>query len=143
MKKENASPPRIARERTVITQMVRFLEKSEQIQLEVRELERFLLGTEDAHISVRLLSENARDQGGPSRFVLLDTPRGKGGGRGAEVADAVRENQWSRSSMDGAAKIEATSAGRERRQVSREHAWSGNCKQKHGSTTHTRFSNGN
>ena len=137
MKKEDASPPWIARERTVITQMLRFLEKREQIQLEVRELEHFLLGTEDAHISVRLLSENARDQG------VLDTPRGKGGSRGAEVADAVRENQWSRSYLDGTTKIEATSAGRERRQVSREHAWSGICKQKHGSTTHTRISNGN
>ena len=55
--------------------------------MEINELEHFLF-CEDAHISIRSLAEDARDEGGESRFVLFDTPRGKGGGRGAEVADA-------------------------------------------------------
>ena len=41
-------------------------------------------------ISVSLPSQKTRrDEGGYSRYVLLETPRGKGGGRGAEVADAA------------------------------------------------------
>ena len=34
-------------------------------------------------------AENARDEGGYGKFVLLDAPRGKGAGRGVEVADAA------------------------------------------------------
>ena len=40
--------------------------------------------------SALFFAENARDEGGYSKFVLLDTPRGKGTGRGVEVADAAR-----------------------------------------------------
>ena len=39
---------------------------------------------------IRSLAENARDEGCYSRFVLINMPRGQGGGGGAEVADAVR-----------------------------------------------------
>ena len=87
---EDANTPWTARERTVIAEMVRYLEKSEQIQVDISELEHFLLGTEDAEVSIRSLAENVRVEGGYSRFVLLDTPRGKGGGRGAKVADTIR-----------------------------------------------------
>ena len=50
----------------------------------------FLLGPEDADISITSFAESAGDEGGYSQFVLLDTPRGKGAGRGVEVADAAR-----------------------------------------------------
>ena len=36
------------------------------------------------------LLNNARDEGGHGKFALIDTPRGKERGRGAEVADAER-----------------------------------------------------
>ena len=35
-------------------------------------------------------AENARDEGGYCKFLLLDTPRGKRTGRDVEVADAAR-----------------------------------------------------
>ena len=45
---------------------------------------------QDAEISIASFAEDARDDGGYSNFVLLDTHRGKGASRGAEVADAAR-----------------------------------------------------
>ena len=46
---------------------------------------------QDMKISVSLPSQKTRpDEGGYSRYVLLETPQGRGGGRGAEVADAAR-----------------------------------------------------
>ena len=62
---------------------------STQTQLGISELEHFWRGPQDAEISIISLPENARDKGGDDSFVLLDTPRGKAGGRGADVADAV------------------------------------------------------
>ena len=34
--------------------------------------------------------ENARDEGSHNKFVLLNTPRGKGAGQGVDVADVAR-----------------------------------------------------
>ena len=68
-----------------IANMEKYLETSESIQVEISELEHFLLGPEDAVISITSFAENARD----CKFVLLDAPRGKGAGRGVEVADAA------------------------------------------------------
>ena len=48
-----------------------------------------MLGPEDADISITSFADNARDEGGNGKFVL-DTRRGKGAGRGVEVADAAR-----------------------------------------------------
>ena len=48
MEVENVNPPCAARERLLIAQMEKYLEKSEQIQVEIRELEHFLLGPEEA-----------------------------------------------------------------------------------------------
>ena len=62
-----------------------YLEKNESIEAESSELEHLLLGPEDADISNTSFAENARD----CKFVLLDAPRGKGAGRGVEVADAA------------------------------------------------------
>ena len=60
--------------------MKSYLAKNECIKVEVSELEHFLLGPEDAVISMSF-AEIARDEGGFSKFVLHDTPRGKGAGR--------------------------------------------------------------
>ena len=83
--------PWTARERVDLDKMEKYVETTESIQVEVSELEHFLLLPDDADISIRSLAENARDEGGYSKFVLLNIPRGKeGGGRGLEVADAAR-----------------------------------------------------
>ena len=82
MEVEGGNPPRIARERAVITHMVRYLEISERNQVDISGLEHLLLGTEIARC------KHAR-RGCYSRFVLLETLRGGKGGRGAEVAGAV------------------------------------------------------
>ena len=71
--------------------MVRYLEKGEQIQVDISELEHFLLGTEDADISIRSLANNAQNKRNHSRFMLLDMSRGNGGGRGAQVLRWVME----------------------------------------------------
>ena len=52
--------------------------------MEVSELEHFLL------VRITSFAENVRDEGGDSKFVLLDAPRGNGAGRGVEVAGAAR-----------------------------------------------------
>ena len=85
------NPPWTARERVSEGEMERYLEKkSDSIKVEVIELEHFLLGPENAEFGTTFFfAENARD-GGYSKFDLLDTPRGKGTGRGVEVADAAR-----------------------------------------------------
>ena len=59
---EDTNPPWTARERAVITQM-RCVEKSEQIQVDISEMEHLLLGAEDADIGTTSLAENARDEG--------------------------------------------------------------------------------
>ena len=46
--------------------------------------------------------KNARDEGGHSRFVLLDTLRDKGGGRGASGVDGARLVRFSRCALRGA-----------------------------------------
>ena len=92
MEVENVNPPCAARERLLIAQMEKYLEKSEQIQVEIRELEHFLLGPEEADISITSFAENGRNGGGYSKFVLLDTRYGEGAGRGVEVADAAFPN---------------------------------------------------
>ena len=74
------SLPWTARERVDLDKMEKYVETTESIQVEVSELEHFLLGPEDADVSIRSLAENARDEGGYSKFVLLSIPRGKGGG---------------------------------------------------------------
>ena len=53
--------PWTARARAVITQMVRYLERSEQIQVAISSLEHFLPGT-DADISIRSLVNNAQNK---------------------------------------------------------------------------------
>ena len=60
----------------------------------INELENFLLGPGDDVASVTSLAENTWDEGGYSRFVLLDTRLGK------EVADAARfcEAGWKKKS---------------------------------------------
>ena len=79
--------PWTARERVLIDKMEQQLKKSESIQVEVTELERDLLGPEDADFCNKLFAASARDERGDGKFVLLDTEEG---GRGAEVGDAVR-----------------------------------------------------
>ena len=66
--------------------MEKYFEKSESIKVEVSELEHFLLVPEDTDVSIT----SPKTPGGRSKFVLRDTPRGKGAGRGVEVADAAR-----------------------------------------------------
>ena len=60
------------------------MQRSTELQVDISKLEYFLLDPGDEDISVTSLAENARDEGGYSRFVLLDTRRGK------EVADPPR-----------------------------------------------------
>ena len=48
-------------------QMQKHVEKSENIQVEVSELEFLLLGSGDEDISITSLAENARDEGGFNR----------------------------------------------------------------------------
>ena len=78
MDADGVNSPWTAREGVLIAKVEQYLEKSESIQVEISELEHFLLGPEDADISITSFAENARDEGGQSKFVLLDTPRGKG-----------------------------------------------------------------
>ena len=89
MEVEDANPPRNTRERTLIIKMESYLQKSEELQVGISELEYFLLGPGDEDISVASLKENARDEAG-SKVVLLDTRRAK------EVADTARfgEAAW-------------------------------------------------
>ena len=90
MEVDDYNPPWTARERVVLDEMEKHLEQGESIKVEVSELEHFLLGPEDTDVSITSFAENARDNSGCSKFVLLDTPRGKGAGRGVVVADATR-----------------------------------------------------
>ena len=108
MELEDFSPPWTARERVVLDKMEKHLEKGESI--EVSELEHFLLGPEETDVSITSFAENARDEGGCSTFVLLDTPRGRGAGRGVEVADAAGFAKAAREVTRG----EAASATRKR-----------------------------
>ena len=48
-------------------------------------------GPEDAEVSMRSLASYARCFHGHSRFVLIGTPRGRGGVQDVEVAGAFRE----------------------------------------------------
>ena len=61
----------------VLDTMEKYIERSESTQVDVSELEHFVDGPEDAGISVMSFAENAMDEGGYSRFVLSDTPRGR------------------------------------------------------------------
>ena len=80
-----------ARERVVLDEMEKILKTSESIQVEVRELEHYFFGSEDADIRIRSLAENARDERGYSKFVFLNILRGNAReGRGLEAADAAR-----------------------------------------------------
>ena len=81
---EDANNPRNARERALIEKMESYLLESEELQVGIRELEFFFLGPGDEDISTTSVADNARDEGGYSRFVLFDTRRGQ------EVADAAR-----------------------------------------------------
>ena len=90
MELEDFNPPWTARERVVLEKMEKYFEKSESIKVEVSELEHFLLVPEDTDVSITSFAENARDEEGCSKFVLRGTPRGKGAGRGVDVADAAR-----------------------------------------------------
>ena len=74
------TPRCTARERAVIAKMERYLEKSEKTQVEVSELEHFLFAPRHEDISTTSFPEKRADEGGYSRYVLLETPRGKGGG---------------------------------------------------------------
>ena len=68
---EDANPPWNARERTLTKNMEGYLQISEKLQVGISELEYFLIGL----VGVVSLAENARDGGGFSRFVVLDTRR--------------------------------------------------------------------
>ena len=82
MEVEEASRLWTARERVLMHKMEKYLEKSEKIQVEVNELESWRAACwrkETKGVDLSLLAELALDEGGCHRFVLLDTPRGKGG----------------------------------------------------------------
>ena len=68
MEVENVNPPWTARERLLIAKMEKYLEESEQIQVEISELEHFLLGPEEADVSITSFAENGRDGGGWRRL---------------------------------------------------------------------------
>ena len=68
MEVEDHSPCTV-RERVVLDKVGKYLDTTGSIQVEVSELEHFLLGPEDADISIRLLAENARAEGGYGKFV--------------------------------------------------------------------------
>ena len=68
MEVENVNPPRTARERMLIAEMEQYLEKGESIQVEIGELEHFLLGPEDPGISIRSFAEKRM---GRRRLSLL------------------------------------------------------------------------
>ena len=68
----------------------RCLEQCEIIKVEVSELGISCLDQKMQLSASRLYAANARNEGGCSKFVLLDAPRGNGAGRGPEVADAAR-----------------------------------------------------
>ena len=54
---EDANLSWIPRQRAVVSQVVRYLEKSEEIRVEISELVQSPLGTEDADISIRSIAE--------------------------------------------------------------------------------------
>ena len=85
MEVEDVHPPWDARERLVLDNMERHVKRSERIQVDVCELEHFLPGPGDEEISTRSLAKNARDEGRDGKFFLIDTPRYKEKGRGAEA----------------------------------------------------------
>ena len=80
-KVEDANPLWTAHERTVLAKVEKYLQKRGRSQVKVRELEYFLLCPGDADISITSFAENAGDEGSYNRFVLIDTPRGKGSNR--------------------------------------------------------------
>ena len=82
MEVKDANPPWNARARTLIVNMESDLQKSQEFQVGISELEYFFLGPGDEDISATSLAENASHEEGYIRFVLLDTRRGK------DVADA-------------------------------------------------------
>ena len=82
---EDYDPPWTAPERVALDNTA----KSASIKVDVSELEHFLLEQEDSDISITSFAENGRDEGGFCKFVFLDTPRGKGAGRGVEVEAAM------------------------------------------------------
>ena len=75
---EDANPPWNARERTFSVKMQSYSQKSEELQVGTSKLEYFLLGPGAEEISIVSFAENARDEGGYSKFVVLDTRRGHG-----------------------------------------------------------------
>ena len=57
MEVEDDNPPWTVRERVVLDKMERCLEKTKSIKVEVSELEHFLLGQEDADITMMCWDE--------------------------------------------------------------------------------------
>ena len=49
------------------------LEESESIQVEITELEHYLLGPEDVDICIKSFAESAREERGGRKVALLDT----------------------------------------------------------------------
>ena len=89
MEVENVNPLWTVRERVFIDKMEQYPRKSEIFKVEVTKLGYQLLGPNGADICIRALAEGARDERGVKKKVLIDTEGG--GGRGAEVADAIHK----------------------------------------------------
>ena len=66
----------------------------------IRELEFFLLGPGDEDISITSFADNARDEGGYSRFVLLDTRRGKEVAHAARFAEQAKKERSQRGRLE-------------------------------------------
>ena len=69
-----------------------------------------------------VFTENARDEGGESKFELLDTPRGQGGGRGAEGADAASLVERCRSA-EAADVVSVAETAKSEKVIDANHAW--------------------
>ena len=82
MEVEDTNPPRNARERTLIVKWRVTCQKVKNSRWDSANWDISCSVLDEDH-SATSLAENARDEGGYSRFVLLDTRRGK------EVADAA------------------------------------------------------
>ena len=98
MEVKDANPPWTARERTVVAQMERHVEKSERIQVGISGLEHFLLELDD-ETRVCSLAEYARDEGGHSRFAVIETSRGIEVANVARAADGAQKNRISSSDL--------------------------------------------
>ena len=103
-----------------------------------------MLGQGDEDISTTSLAENARDEGGYSSFMFLDTPRGKGGGRDPEVADAARFAEavttWKRGEREAIDHYAGCLVTLSESALSLENTHRSECTEQHGTAARTRSS---